>query len=499
MLDEALVKKDIAKSEFEIAEDLLREQLIEVQEQLKSHRSKLIVVLEGLDRFAVRMVLNRLQQWFDPRYISIRVFQIKTSKKDLKGPFFQRFWRAMPANGTIGVYHRAWYSNVVLGQLDDGSELKLDHRIRVINQYEKVLYDDGAYILKFWLHQPKETLKKELKSADKDPEKYWWVSKKDDAMLKNYPEIVKISEKVISGTNTIEAPWVILDSTKERYRDLVIGNKLLESIRSIIQKEQEKGNRSQDSIITQETGPYIHGVTENVLDKVDLDQKLEKKEYKKELTSVLGELSKISGKAHRNGISQVYVFEGWDSAGKGGCIRRLVLGFDPFLYRVYPIAAPSDYENQFHYLWRFWTRIPPRGFVSIFDRSWYGRVLVERVEGFAKPHEWQRAYNEINTFESQLIEDGIVLHKYWLHVSKDEQLRRFKEREETPYKNFKITDDDYRNRSKWNEYKDAIQEMVMNTSTPEAPWNIIAANDKRFARIEVIKTAIKRTRNFLER
>ncbi len=497
MFDEALVKKDISKKEFSNAEPQLRAKLIEAQEILKHRPSQLIVVLEGNDRFAIRKVISRLHGWLDPRFLVTRVFQIKTNPKELKGPFFQRFWRAMPPKSAIGLYHRAWYANVIASQLDHTDEAKLDNRIRVINQYEKILYDDGAYILKFWLHQGKGNMKKELKKAKEDPDQYWWINKRDAEMLKFYSEIKEISEKVVSGSNQIEAPWVILDSTKEKYRDLVIGKKILESLESIIQKGDRDVQQRKDSIIRNETGPYIHGVTENVLEKLDLEQKLEKAEYKERMETSLSELSKLGNKIHKSGLGQIFVFEGWDSAGKGGAIRRLALGFDPFLYRIYPIAAPTDQEKGYHYLWRFWTRIPPRGFISIFDRSWYGRVLVEKVEGFAQPFEWQRAYNEINIFENQLVEDGFIIHKYWIHISKEEQLRRFKERELTPYKNFKITDEDYRNREKWNEYKDAVQEMVMNTSTPQAPWNLIPGNDKRFARVEVINRAIQRIKEYL--
>ncbi len=498
MFREALIQKDIPKKEFEENEAKLREKLLIAQEKLKKLNSQLIINISGTDRFGNQKVLSRLHQWFDPRYLKTRVFQFKINEKDLKGPFFERFWKAMPPKGHIGVYLRAWYTNVLLEHVYGKDDEKLDHRIRTINQYEKILYDDGAFNLKIWFHKPRDILKKELKKAEKEPEEYWWVSKRDSELLKNYDKAMKTAETLVSKSNNLEAPWVIIDSSKERYRDLTLGRKILESLENIIEREERNSQSPPSAIIRPGASENLLGQKENVLDQVDLNNKYSKAVYKKQLAQALAEHNALSRKVHQKKMSQIFVFEGWDSAGKGGAIRRLVLGMDPSIYRIHPIAAPTEIELKHHYLWRFWTRMPSRGYVSIFDRSWYGRVLVERVEGLAKSNEWQRAYNEINMFEDQQIEDRTIIHKYWIHISKEEQFRRFQERERTPYKNFKITEEDYRNREKWDEYSEAVHDMVLNTSTPMSPWNIIAGEDKRFARVEVIKKANKQIKKVLD-
>jgi polyphosphate kinase 2 (PPK2 family) len=224
-----------------------------------------------------------------------------------------------------------------------------------------------------------------------------------------------------------------------------------------------------------------------VLDGVSLSRKLAKDDYEKKLKRLWGRLAALSEEAHQRGISAVFAFEGWDAAGKGGAIRRLTRAMDAAHYRVIPIAAPTDEELAHHYLWRFWRHLPRAGHVAIFDRSWYGRILVERVEGFATEDEWKRAYTEINDFEGQLAHRGVVLLKFWMHLSRDEQLRRFKAREKVPFKKYKITADDYRNRDRWNDYELAADEMIQRTSTDRARWHVVAANDKRSARIDVLK------------
>jgi polyphosphate kinase 2 (PPK2 family) len=229
----------------------------------------------------------------------------------------------------------------------------------------------------------------------------------------------------------------------------------------------------------------------NILDTVNLSLSYSKDEYKPLLEKYQEELRKLQFVTYRQRIPVVIVFEGWDAAGKGGCIIRLTNPLNPRGYVVDPIGPPNDYEKLHHYLWRFYPKFPRKGHITIFDRSWYGRVLVERVEKFCREDEWHRAYHEINSMEERMARSGVVIIKFWLHIDQDEQLRRFEEREKSDYKNWKITEEDWRNREKWDDYNLAVNTMIRKTSTPEAPWTIVPANNKYYARIFTIKTVIE--------
>ncbi|HEY0592350.1 MAG TPA: polyphosphate:AMP phosphotransferase, partial [Thermoanaerobaculia bacterium] len=286
------------------------------------------------------------------------------------------------------------------------------------------------------------------------------------------------------------APWVVIESSDDRFRDLTAGLTLVETLENRLKEPKMKAPKS--AVAAESVANPV-----TILDRVDLKQKLSDDDYDKKLVKMQGRINKLTWIANAQKVSTVAVFEGWDAAGKGGAIRRVSQAIDARLLRVVPIAAPTDEERKHHYLWRFWRHIPRAGLVTIFDRSWYGRVLVERVEGFASEEEWKRSFLEINDFEEQLAERGIALMKFWLHIGSDEQLRRFKERGEIDWKKHKITDEDWRNREKWNAYEEAINEMIARTSTRIAPWTIIPANDKRFARVDVLRTFAETIENAL--
>ena len=350
------------------------------------------------------------------------------------------------------------------------------------------MIDDGALIIKCWLHLKKEEQKDRLKKLEKNPETSWQVTERDKKHLKMYDDFIGVAEKVLMETSTGNSPWLIVDGSDLHYSSLRVGQHILDRIRQHIgQREAEKSKE-----IVTELPKTIQITQQSVLDSLDLSLKLEKKDYQQQLALYQGKLNKLSREAHERKRSCTLVFEGWDAGGKGGAIRRITHAVDARMYHVIPIAAPTDEENRHHYLWRFWRHLSRAGRFTIFDRSWYGRVLVERVEGFATEPEWRRAYAEINDFEDQLIRSGIVLCKFWLHISKEEQLARFKLREETPYKRWKLTDEDWRNREKWDEYEVAVNDMVAQTSTRIAPWILVEGNDKRYARIKVLKAICRR-------
>jgi len=402
----------------------------------------------------------------------------------------------MPAKGTMGIYVGSWYSNPiaqrVYGKIND-AELKA--RLTQVKDLEQELSDDNTLIIKCWLHLKQEQQKKRLKQLEKNPETAWQVTERDKKHLKMYDTFVGVAEDVLTETSSAQNPWLIVEGSDIRYSSLTVGQHILDKIKSHIANCEQK----QESPAPIQPGKIIHGNQPSLLDSLDLSLSLDKDQYKEQLNYYQGKLNKLARQAHEKKISSVLVFEGWDAGGKGGAIRRLTHAMDARNYQVISIAAPTEEERMQHYLWRFWRHMPRAGQVTIYDRSWYGRVLVERAEGFATESEWTRAYPEIRNFEEALTDHGIALLKFWLHIDPEEQLRRFKAREQISYKQHKITDEDYRNREKWDDYSLAVNDMVARTSTQSSLWTLIEANDKRYARIKILKTYCAKLEKMLDK
>jgi polyphosphate:AMP phosphotransferase len=399
-----------------------------------------------------------------------------------------RYWRALPPRGKIGIFFDAIHSEAIHDRVYNRiGNSELDQALERGKRFEKMLVDEGALVLKFWLHLSKKCQKKRFDKLEKDPATSWRVNKDDWRNHKHYGRFRQVAERALRHTSSAEAPWTIIEGYDARYRELTLGEALLRALR---QRLVIDGTPPLPAVTVPPVVPRIDGL--NVLRALDLSLDLEKKEYEEQLAYWQGKLNKLSRKKGFGEISVVAVFEGNDAAGKGGSIRRVTRALDARRYQVVPIAAPTDEEADHPYLWRFWRHLPERGKFVIFDRSWYGRVLVERVEGFCAEADWMRAYGEINDFEEQLIRNRTLVVKFWLSIDPDEQLRRFKEREEIPFKNFKITEDDWRNREKWPLYEEAVCDMVERTGTQIAPWTLVEANSKRYARVKILKTLVKR-------
>jgi polyphosphate:AMP phosphotransferase len=311
-----------------------------------------------------------------------------------------------------------------------------------------------------------------------------------------YDKFIGAAERTIRQTSRGTAPWLIVEGEDPRYRSLTVGAALRDAIqRHLQERPAAKAVVAGPAALQPNAGKADAKAgrkTASILSSLDMTRAVATDKAGRDLERSQGTLNVLQRKASTEGLSTILVFEGWDAAGKGGAIRRVTDALEARQYQVIPIGAPTDEERAHHYLWRFWRHLPRSGRLTIFDRSWYGRVLVERVERFATDKEWMRAYSEINQFENQLFEHGIVLLKFWLHITEDEQLRRFKEREKTPYKNWKLTEDDWRNRTKWQAYEMAVNDMIERTSTREAPWTLVESNDKNYARLKVIKTLCAR-------
>jgi polyphosphate:AMP phosphotransferase len=503
MFEAAELGRSVPKREYDEREPALRGELLAAQVELRSAAFPVIVLFAGVDAAGKSELVNLLNEWMDPRWIVTHAFG-QPSDEERERPPFWRYWRALPPRGRVGIFLSAWYSEPVLdGAYGRIRRAELDEELDRIRAFEEALADDGALIVKFWMHLGRAQQKKRLRKLENDPMSRWRVTKLEWKHWKMYEDFVAAAERTISKTSTGKAPWHIVEGSDERFRSLTVGSLLLDAIqkrlgvswREQIGRTEGRSERAPARPALASAASSNPGLT--ILSGLDMTQKLSKARYQRDLEKYQGQLNLSVREAREKSVATVLVFEGWDASGKGGVIRRITGALDARSYQVIPIAAPTDEEKAHHYLWRFWRHLSRAGRVTLFDRSWYGRVLVERVEGFASESEWRRAYAEINDFEGQLVEHGIVLVKLWLHVTKDEQLRRFKERERVHYKRWKITAEDWRNREKWDAYEAAVNEMVERTSTRIAPWTLVEANEKYFARIKVLKTVGDRLRRAL--
>lgn len=468
----------ISKADYQAAVPGLRVDLVNAQYELREAPFSLIILILGDDRHSCNAVLNHLLEWMDARYMETHYFGTPTEEEQQR-PRFWRYWCVLPARGRTGVFMGAWAANALAERVREIiSQAEFEQRCEHIRRFEQSLADDGALILKFWLHLPREMHQNRVQQV----QKRWRIDDQDWAIYEQYDAAMRVGEQLVRLTSTEMAPWILVDSTHARYRDITVARTVLNALTARLQQ-----GKPPERLVTLPSAIALANHQHTVLDTLDLTCSLPWEDYRPLMDAYQKKLHILSRKAFCQGVSTVLVFEGWDAAGKGGVIRRLTQAMDAQVYKVMPIAAPTDEELARHYLWRFWRQLPRAGQVLIFDRSWYGRVLVERVEHLATEIEWQRASSEINEFEKQLTDHGMIVLKFWLHISADEQLRRFKERENTPYKKYKITAEDYRNREQWRAYEIAVSDMVTNTSTEYARWHLIPATDKRYARIEVFK------------
>lgn len=472
------ISKDVAKSL--IAE--LRSELLKAQYALlgKPNRSLLIVVA-GLDGAGKGATVNLIHEWMDPRHIRTLAFG-PPREEEQNYPFLWRYWKHLPAKGRTGVVFGSWYGP--LFQLLMGKNTKraeIEQRVAEIRNFEALIARDGVQLVKLWYHLSRDAQKERIERLAGDPDTSWMIHPQDYEVAKQFKRMRVAAASMLDLTDFDFAPWQVIPSADERMRSISTGQKILGALHSTPSSRQKA--------IPSPASPVLNG-HKRPLAQVDYSASLNKDDYEEQLTHWQGRLARLTHSEAFQKQQLVLVFEGHDAAGKGSTIRRITQALDARQYCAVPISAPTDEERARPYLWRFWRHLPAPGNITIFDRSWYGRVLVERVEKFAKPAEWQRAYEEINHFERQLMDSGILVIKFWLAITKDVQLERFREREESPFKAFKITPEDWRNRAKWTAYTRAANDMLDLTHTAHAPWNIVSSNDKRHARITALKTVV---------
>ncbi|HKO47502.1 MAG TPA: polyphosphate:AMP phosphotransferase [Polyangiaceae bacterium] len=483
MLKSAELGRALSKQDYEAGLGDLRAALLKAQAELEGAKSPVIIVLHGADGAGKGETLNTLSEWLDARYLRTEAYDTPTEAERAR-PEFWRYWMTLPKAGEIGLFLGSWYTRPILERVMGGGKSRaLEQAVQRINAFERTLADGGALFIKLWFHVSKKVQKQRLRAEERAKNTRLLVSKSNWRHHERYDEFVAVTERVLRDTSTGHAPWTVIEAADDRYRNITAGRSILEQIQQHLAKPREAdAPKAQPEIPNPVT----------LLDRLDLSLKLAKPAYEKRMAELQGALGELARKLKKRERSAIFLFEGSDAAGKGGAIRRLVWALDARQYRIIPIAAPTDEERAHHYLWRFFRHLPRRGRITIYDRSWYGRVLVERVEGFAREGDWRRAYKEIDEFEHELTRDGIVLVKFWLQISSEEQLRRFQAREREPWKQHKITPEDYRNRLKTNQYEAAAAEMIERNSSEDAPFTLVEAEDKHYARVKVLETVCER-------
>lgn len=476
MFETVELGQKMPRVDFKQQESLFRVELLRLQRQLKEQNTAVLIIVAGIEGAGKGDVVNQLNKWFDSRGMATYAFWDE-SDEERERPHYWRYWRSLPARGNISIMFGGWYWDLLQqhaqGKIND---VYLDDELNRIRSFESMLQHDGLLIVKLWFHLSKPVFKKAMRQRREVvahlPEK---LALEPSVW---YQHFNVTAEHVLRETDRYENRWCLIEADNPEFRDFTVAQTLIRVMQRRLSSDVEQVG-DDGGVLAEETGVSL-------LDQLQ-HSVLSNDSYKKKLKAYEQKLTELTWQVYDQKRSVIIVFEGWDAAGKGGAIRRLIKPIDARLYRVISIAAPTDEERAHHYLWRFWRHVPRAGYMTFYDRSWYGRVLVERVEQFAKVAEWQRAYQEINAFEKQLLGHGVILLKFWLHITPEEQLARFEEREKTPWKQHKITEEDWRNRNQWDGYKLAVNEMVRRTSTQDAPWYVIPANDKLFARVEILK------------
>ena len=457
--------------------------LYDLQMKIKEHKLPVLVLFEGWSAAGKGSMIGKVSKNIDPRFFKAATMSSPT-EEELRRPFLYRYMKQIPEEGKFTFLDSGWMEQTVMDVLSGDLEGDLyEKRIESIRRFERQLTDNGYLVLKFFMQIDKDEQGKRMeKLLDKEDTK-WRVTGADKWQHKHYKKCENVIDRYMKDTNMSTSPWYIIDAEDKKWAELQVMDTLVSSIEVALQ------NQRHSVPILQNVFPLVKMPK---LKDVELEGKtIDEEEYQKELKKLQSRLGELHNRLYRKRVPVIITYEGWDAAGKGGNIKRVTGALDPRGYEVQPIASPEPHEKARHYLWRFWTRLPKDGHIAIFDRTWYGRVMVERLEGFCSENDWKRAYNEINEFEKELHDWGAVIIKFWVQIDKDTQLERFTERQNNPEKQWKITDEDWRNREKWDQYEEAVNEMLKKTSTTFAPWHILESVDKKYARIKALKIIIK--------
>ncbi len=469
-------EKDVLNEEIKA----LRARLIGQQQMIREKKLPVLILIEGWAAAGKGSLIKEIISEIDPRFYNV-VSPAVIPESEMRYPFLYPYATAIPENGKLIFLDSGWMESVVRKKLRleiSGKEYK--RRVRAVSEFERQLRDGGYLVLKLFLHIDEEEQEERLESLCENADTEWRVTPDDLWQHREYKNFLKAYDAFMDETDD-PVRWHVLDGKRKKTAVRDAMKLLVEKVDKALSKERYVGEPFEEKF------PLLKMPK---LAEVDLSPTISDEEYKSELKKLQKRLSELHNVIYRKKIPVILCYEGWDAAGKGGNIRRVAYPLDPRGFDVHPIASPLPHELNRQYLWRFWTRLPRTGHICIFDRTWYGRVMVERLEGFCTEKDWKRAYNEINEFERQLTDWGAVLLKFWIHIDQDTQLARFTERQNTPEKQWKITEEDWRNREKWPQYEEAVDEMLQKTSTENAPWFIIESNDKHYARIKALKIIV---------
>ena len=494
MLELIDLDKKIPKEQYKQVFSEMEDRLGQCQRAARAAGVPVIILFEGWDAAGKGTLINRLAQNLDPRGFRVHPCSAPNKAERLH-PWMWRFWNALPSDGNITIFDRSWYGRVLCERVDQGtSKRRWKQAYEDIELFERQLADSGAVIVKFWLHIDKRQQKKRFRRLEKNPATAWKVGKEEWRRNRKYKKWLAVVEEMLERTSTAHAPWTVVEATQGRYARVKVVETVIDAIDNELRR-REQHPKPKPQPMAEPTASPTAG--HDLLDRVDLSLSLEREDYDKQLDELQERLFHLEHELYMARMPVAIVYQGWDASGKGGNIKRLTRGLDPRGYEVIPVAAPTAEEKAHHYLWRFWKNVPKAGHITIFDRSWYGRLMVERVEGFCQEEEWERAYREINEFERQLADFGTVIVKFWLQIDEEEQLRRFEARQQTVGKEWKITDEDWRNREKRSKYRVAVVDMLKRTSTTYAPWTILEANCKLHARVKALRTVADAMENGL--
>jgi len=458
----------------------LQKRIGELQREYRDRKIPVIIVVEGWNASGITAVISELIRSLDPR--GYRVSSIgRPNDEERARQMLWRFWIKTPAKGRIAIFARSWYSRSLAEEATGILwENSLAAPLTAIRHFERQLADDGTVILKFFLHISKDEQKERLRERERSPLTSWVITNRDWSFHRHYHAYLPIIERFIEETDAGYAPWTIVEATDKNYAALKVFSSIISGLEARLTAPIQKPLSLPKPGNSKPSG----------LGNLDLSVSLSKSDYEEKLRKYQEKICESQHMLYRRKIPLIIVYEGWDAAGKGGNIIRLTQTLNPKAYSVVPVSRPNDAEREHHYLWRFYRQFPKAGHITIFDRSWYGRVLVERVEEFCPREAWMRAYDEIVQMEEMYTENGGLLVKFWLEIDKAEQLKRFTQREKDPAKEWKMTEEDWRNREKWDLYREAVDEMLVRTSTPSAPWTVIESNDKYYARIKALSHVV---------
>ena len=492
MLEQIDLTKKMSKKEYKARMDVLEPELAKLQRECKAKKIPVMIVFEGYGAAGKGYQIGKLIHALDPRGFYVCSVAKETPEERMH-PFLWRYWTKTPAKGEMAIFDRSWYRKVLIDRFDESTpDRGLMASYEQINSFERLLTTDGTVIIKLFLCIDKKEQKKRFKKLMDSPASAWRVTKEDLKRNEHFEEYKALNDEMLEHTDTAYAPWTLVESMDREFATVKIYTAVIASLKAAVERADrpfvDVTSEQRDDFLLSSEGDEI--LRTSSLQKADLTLSLEKAEYKKKLAALQERITELHGAFYKYRIPMVLGFEGWDAGGKGGAIKRLTEAMDPRGYQVHPTAAANDIEKVHHYLWRFWKNMPKDGHIAIFDRTWYGRVMVERIEGFCTEAEWRRAYAELNEMEHQVYEHGALIIKFWMQIDKDEQERRFKERMENPEKQWKITDEDWRNREKWDIYEKAVDEMLIRTSTTYAPWVIVEGNSKYYARVKVLQTVV---------